>query len=378
MDLLTDKYARSVLQALYAGGAQTRKQIMTCLKMRLNALVEIINQLASEGYIVPLSEHRQRNNPLQLNQRRFASVGVEHSVDKLHCVLLGIDGRRLASTTYALEPALGGQQRLDFILERIQQFLNNQSDWGISTLGFADIGIVNTEKGQGVCSVLIPDWQNVRLEEILCQKFGLFTRIVDRSGAGALDLLRTYPDDEDIRTSLQIFVGDGIGASILQNGSYWGATTPSSCQLGHIVVKSGGRRCSCGGHGCLEAEASIPAMMRQALELGARGLHSREDFLRLTKRENLKCLQAVCEGSALLGMAVAGLVTFTGITSIILHSELCQYSQMYVENFEETVRKNVMLPFASSLRFQASQQGQDCSALGAAYYAQREYFSFSD
>ena len=59
--------------------------------------------------------------------------------------------------------------------------------------------------------------------------------------AGLVEWLTWYLDDEDIRTSLQIFVGDGIGASILQNGSYWGATTPSSCQLGHIVVRHSAR-----------------------------------------------------------------------------------------------------------------------------------------
>jgi len=378
MDLLSDKYARSILRALYAGGAQTRKQVMVRLKMRLNALVEVFNQLEAEGHIVHLSEHLQRNNPLQLNQRRFASVGIEHGVDRLHCVLLGIDGRRLASTTYSLEATAGGRLRLKSILEHIRHFLNDQPGWGISALGFADIGIVNTESGEGVCSVLIPGWNHVPLEQLLHQEFGLFTKVVDRSGAGALDMLRTFPDDEDVKTSLQVFVGNGIGASILQNGRYWGANTPSSCQLGHIVVKPGGRPCTCGGRGCLEAEAAIPALQARAQELGVKGLHSREDFLHLTARGNGKCLQSLEEGATTLGIAVANIVTFTAVTSVILRSDLCQITPRYFESFQAAVKSHVLLPFASSLRFKVSQQGQDCSALGAAYYAQREFFLEDD
>jgi glucokinase len=68
---------------------------------------------------------------------------------------------------------------------------------------------------------------------------------------------RTY------RSFLGVWWGTGVGGGIVLDGKLW-LGHGSAGELGHIVVKLGGRRCPCGRRGCLEAYAGRAAMERTA------------------------------------------------------------------------------------------------------------------
>mgnify|MGYP003308148797 CR=1 FL=1 len=373
--LLNDKYAKSILNVLYNTGPLTRKQINKLLKMRLNSLVDICNQLVKEEYILHQDACKTRNIPLMLNPKRFAAIGAEHTKDLLRCILLDVRGEKISAATFPLNPLLGGQERLSRIVELLTKFRQLQQDCEICALGFADVGIVNTEMGTGVYSVHVPDWENIPVRKVLEQEIGLFTSIVDRSGASALDYLRTNPDNEKVKNSLQIFVGNGIGASILQNGRYWGADTPSSCQLGHTIAVPDGELCHCGNRGCVETLATIPAVLHRIDALSKGKIKDKEIFLRKVSDGDRLCELVLREAGMALGVAISNVVTFTAITNVTIRSELCKYSTVFFDAIRETVAKNVIYPFSRNVQISVSTQDEDCSAMGAAFYAQQNYFS---
>ncbi len=373
--LLADKYAKSVLHAIYENGAMTRKQIMDLLKMRLNSLVNICNKLESEKYVIRQNQTQVRNVPLLLNPKRFAFIGMEHAKDHALCVLLNINGRKVSSATFPLDPDCGGMERMSELVRIIRDFMSLQHGWEIAGIGIADVGIVNTELGLGVYSVHVPDWENIPVKRILQKEFGLFCRLVDRSGASALDQLRTTPDNPAVRNSLQVYVGNGIGASILQNGRYWGADTPSSCQMGHMIAVPDGELCHCGNRGCLETIATIPSIIRHTVELSKGKIADEAVFFRKAADGDRLCELVLREAGSALGVAIANIVTFTAITNVMLRSALCKINPVFFEAVKEAVAKNVIYPFSREVTVQVNRQEEDCSALGAAYYAQKEYFT---
>lgn len=376
--LLDDKYAKSILHELYVSGPLTRKQVMERLKMRLNSLVDICNQLESGNYIQRKSHHQVRNVPLLLNPKRFAFIGVEHAKDHILCVLLDVNGKKVSSATFPLEADLGGRDRMKQIIDYIKDFRSLQRGWEIAGIGFADIGIVNTELGTGVYCVHVPDWENIPVARILEQELRLFARVVDRSGASALDQLRTNPDNSLIHTSLQIYVGNGVGASILQNGHYWGADTPSSCQLGHTIAEPDGLLCHCGNRGCVETLVTVPSILRRITELSKGKIKDKETFFRKAADGDRLCELVLRDAGTALGVAIANVVTFTAITNVMIRSILCKASPVFFDAVRDTIAKNVIYPFSRDIKVQINQQEEDCSALGAAYYAQNGYFSIEN
>lgn len=76
------------------------------------------------------------------------------------------------------------------------------------------------------------------------------------------------------RSVLGITLGTGIGGGIVVDGRPFLGATGAAGEIGHTTVEFGGRRCTCGGRGCLEAYASGPGIARTAVEGLAGGTRS--------------------------------------------------------------------------------------------------------
>ncbi len=69
---------------------------------------------------------------------------------------------------------------------------------------------------------------------------------------------------------LGVFWGTGIGGGLILGGRPWRGRGAAG-EIGHTVIREGGRRCPCGRRGCLEAYAGRAAMEARARRLHARG-----------------------------------------------------------------------------------------------------------
>jgi glucokinase len=72
------------------------------------------------------------------------------------------------------------------------------------------------------------------------------------------------------RDLLGVFVGTGVGGGLILGGRLREGRGAAG-EIGHTVVKDGGRRCGCGRRGCLEAYAGRGSMERTARRWRARG-----------------------------------------------------------------------------------------------------------
>ncbi len=69
------------------------------------------------------------------------------------------------------------------------------------------------------------------------------------------------------RVSLMLTLGTGVGGGVIINHKiYAGCVNSGGTELGHTVIVSGGRQCSCGRRGCLEAYASATALTKATSE----------------------------------------------------------------------------------------------------------------
>jgi glucokinase len=69
---------------------------------------------------------------------------------------------------------------------------------------------------------------------------------------------------------LGVWVGTGVGGGLVIDGELHDGRG-SAGEIGHMVAKPGGRRCSCGRLGCVEAYAGRASMERRARRLVERG-----------------------------------------------------------------------------------------------------------
>ena len=83
------------------------------------------------------------------------------------------------------------------------------------------------------------------------------------------------------KTILGVFWGTGVGGGLILDGKPW-LGRGAAGEIGHMVVKRGGARCTCGRRGCMEAYAG-----RAAMEIKARREHetgTKTDLFKLMKK----------------------------------------------------------------------------------------------
>jgi len=111
---------------------------------------------------------------------------------------------------------------------------------------------------------VVPDWnRTIGVGDILAKELGttiglgndvrVATAAEFRLGAG-----------KPYRSLLGVFWGTGVGGGIILNGLPWRGRGAAG-EIGHMVVRRKGARCTCGREGCMEAYAG-----RRAMELEAR------------------------------------------------------------------------------------------------------------
>jgi len=162
---------------------------------------------------------------------------------------------------------------------------------------------------RNVSPLNIPAWRDFPLGDRLEALVGLPTTVDNDAKALALGegWLGAAAERDDF---LAMVVSTGVGGGIVLDGRLLDGAGGNAGHIGHVVVEPDGRRCACGGRGCLEAEASGTAIAavtgRPPAEAGD-GVRRRTGTLvgrAVASVANLLDLQlAVVAGSVALGFA---------------------------------------------------------------------------
>ncbi|HVA75678.1 MAG TPA: ROK family protein [Acidimicrobiales bacterium] len=113
--------------------------------------------------------------------------------------------------------------------------------------------------GEQVSPLNIPGWRDFPLRRRVAELTGLPTWV--DNDAKALALAEGWIGGAaGERDFIAMVVSTGIGGGIVLDGRLLDGATGNAGHIGHVVVEPDGRRCECGGRGCLEAEASGTAI----------------------------------------------------------------------------------------------------------------------
>jgi len=116
-----------------------------------------------------------------------------------------------------------------------------------------------TRGGELVSPLNIPGWRDFPLRARLAAHTGLPTAVDNDAKALALGE-RWRGAARGASDFLAMVVSTGVGGGIVLDGRLLEGATGNAGHIGHVIVEPDGRRCACGGRGCLEAEASGSAI----------------------------------------------------------------------------------------------------------------------
>lgn len=180
---------------------------------------------------------------------------------------------------------------------------------------------------------------------------------------------------------LGVFAGTGIGAGVILDGALRRGPTGAAGEIGHMIVRRGGRLCGCGGRGHLEAYAGRAAMERRARDLERKGrdtvLVDLAPARRMTSGVFVKALasgdsvatELIDDAVGALGVAIASSVSLLDISLVVVGGGLAdRLGPSFVKRVEEACLADVF-PRNPDLRIIPAALGDRGGSMGAALIA---------
>lgn len=253
----------------------------------------------------------------------------------------------------------------------------------LSSIGVGAAGQVDRENGIIISAPNLGCY-DVNVREILYTRFKIPVYLGNDIETATLGELK-FGAGVKYDNFVCVFAGTGIGSGVVHDSKIYRGFTGTAGEIGHIVVDSGGRQCSCGSNGCLEAYASRSAIEKKILSDIRRGQDSViSKYLAENERIHSMYIQealeqndyvvtnAVNEAIGYFSSGIATVINFFNPQLIILGGSLIANVNYIYNGVLEKARKTALPTPGKNVRIERPALGEFSGIIGAALL-EREY-----
>ncbi len=223
----------------------------------------------------------------------------------------------------------------------------------------------------------------VPFAKILSEKMdGLPVALTNDANAAAIGEA-TYGAARGMKDFIMITLGTGVGSGIYANGQLIYGHDGNAGELGHVIMRRGGRTCGCGNKGCLETYTSATGVARTAREFLEKNPDNKSQLntIPIEQITSKNVFDAAVAGDQtakeifdftgeILGEAFADFVKFSSPEAIILFGGLAHAGDLLLTPIVKTMDENLMPVFRGKIKVLFSKmKDADAAILGASALA---------
>ncbi|MBG6063728.1 MULTISPECIES: ROK family protein [Micromonospora] len=373
-----------LLRLLRDEGAVSRAELGDRLQMPRPRMLAELDRLVALGYVaeagLAASRGGRRSTLVELNPKlRFAAVDLGASSMDVEVV----NGRLEPVAHYAEAADIRNGPKVT--LQRVNELLHKaRVDGAYERLDAVGIGVpgpVSFRDGVPVSPPIMPGWDRFPVRELLSREHGC-PAVVDND----VNIMAIGERHGGVAHSVDDFlfvkIGTGIGCGIYLTGEVYRGTDGCAGDIGHIQVDSHGPMCSCGNVGCLEALFSGAALAKDAAaaarsgtspalaeRLALRGVVTALDVAEGAVEGDVTCIQLIRDGGRRVGGVLAGLVSFTNPSMIVIGGGLAQLGHILLAEIRSVVYRRSLPLATGNLPVVLSELGGRAGVTGAAVLA---------
>ncbi len=171
---------------------------------------------------------------------------------------------------------------------------------------------------------------------------------------------------------LVVTLGTGIGAGIVSNGQLLHGLNDLAGELGHTTIIPGGRQCSCGQQGCLEAYVSIRGMATTYRMLSdAHRPVTPLDLVQLAERNDPHAIETIRLTGQYLGTGLANAAALLAPECIVLAGGLANIGAPLLAAARQAFNSQVLPNLQGKVLLTTTRhQNNNLALLGAAVLVQ--------
>jgi glucokinase-like ROK family protein len=373
-----------VLDAIKRDGPISRAGLAKVVSLAKPTVSQIVDELLGSGLVREVGTERSgagRGRPgvlLEFNARSLFVVGVHIGVHYTSLVLADATGRELSRRRSPTSHAPSGEALLE-IADAIEALIDDAgiSRKRLSSVGVCVPGVVDLETG--VC-VHAPNlgWRDVPVAEVISARTGTSTYVHNAiQAAAAAELVEGA--GRGARSMVLLYAGTGVGSAIVNDGRLLHGASGMAGEIGHAVFPGSDEVCPCGKTGCLEAEASAPALARKARRAMTDGRTTRLsslgdavtglDVYAAADAGDPVAIELMADAGRTLGIGASWMVNVINPNVLVVGGGLFSAGELLLGPFREAVRRNTMAPIAERLTIRPWALGHDAKARGAVILA---------
>lgn len=319
-------------------------------------------------------------------------VGVEISGNgsRQTVALANLEGKVLHKVRRPLDYVPDTKSVLTLLDEMLSEVAGPErlQDGRILRVGVAVGGLVDARRGIVRRLHHAHEWNNFPLQDYMAERLAAPCIIDNNANAAALAEVEYgvigATENGNRRSelvALYVGLGRGIGGGLVVNGRIYHGTSSTAGEIGHMLVKENGPKCSCGGFGHLEAIASAQAITRRMIDLaieypeteeamrrvtGARAERiTAEQIFRLAVDGDKVARQVVEEVQTYLSIALANIVHLVNPSVIILGGPVAQAGEALIGPLQARINDLCLAEERESLCIVQGKLGAEANIVGA-------------
>lgn len=324
-----------------------------------------------------LTEHRigRPATMLVLDGSPYAAIGLEVNADYLTAVGIDLSGTRLLSWRRSFTGLTASPSKaVAAIASLARRAVTRVNAEGRQVLGLT-VGVPGLVDGAGTVRFAPNlDWRDLDLRDRLVRALGGPDYPVAIENEANLAALAAYRYGTHAGTANLVYLtGEaGIGAGMVVAGRLLRGGRGFAGEIGHVQVDPAGPKCACGRRGCLEAVASIAALIRRvspdAVADGPLTDYEPEvdEVVRRAGAGEPAVLEALADLGRHLGHASSILANVVNPELVLLGGYFVPLAAWLLPTAEAELAARAIAPDAGGCRLAVSELALDAAAVGAA------------
>lgn len=361
----------ALLRRLHVDGPCTRATLATELGLNRSTIKSVVDGLAGSGVVteaVPARRNGAGRPSLMVLPRPESAVvlAVDVRVERVSMSMVGLGGQVIGRHSWNLRRATRTPGEVITHVAESAQLLAEELAVTPQGAGISVPGVVRRADGW-VHEAPNLEWCDVALGARLGSVLSLPVQVANDAELGAL-AEHVRGAARDVADVVYVSADRGVGGGVISAGRPLRGTRGYVGELGHLVVRPGGRPCYCGSRGCWETEVGEAALCR------ALGLP--EDTPRGVVVAELRSLETAPQPGPLDEFAewlATGLVTVVNMMApelVVLGDLFTALPAGVVDHVRAQVHERSLVSRAvGGTRIETSPLGRDATLVGAAELA---------
>ncbi|MCF7929154.1 MAG: ROK family transcriptional regulator [Spirochaetales bacterium] len=348
------------------------------IKASLPTVINNVNELVKNGILERggVGDSRGGRKPVvvNLNKKYKFIIGIDFLVDTIKVVIFNLSMEPVALEEMKSSRFIDFDTVMDKLTNLIKDMLleNNITVSNLLGIGISIPGVINTETKS------IEVAPNLHIADTHVKKYsklmGVPVFFENEANAAAYAEWQTGAA-QGARNVLYLSIMKGVGAGIIIGNKPYRGSRFKAGEVGHIIIKPGGRKCTCGEQGCLNEYISAESLIREYSNRAGKTVESLTEFMTLTENNEKKALEIWDEYVADFAFGIRTIISTLDPETIVIGGEIARYSNRLIPAVHEQMKNSKSNVIGNDHQILSSELMESASITGVALYLRNKFIS---